>query len=229
MDIETNRKFFDLKHRKKVRTLYRIGAPISIIGVLMVGIGSMAFIYPLMLGGVAVLVVGVPVLAVASSWKVKEADILTIMDRERKQFKENSEDKLNFPGDLAANALMMVGCEASRQGGHDLPAKKLKSGAVVAPVMTCTYLYIKRDRVVVFSHHYSIVEDYKADETTEIRFSEFTKVEVVPADNGDCKGYSFRFLNGNDVVFSAPLQLDDYTIDSFAQTIMHTKERVNRR
>ena len=229
MDFETNRKFFDLKHRKKVRTLNRIGAPISIAGVLMVGIGSIAFIYPLMLAGVAVLVVGVPILAVASSWKVKEADIITIMDRERKQFKQDSEDKLNFPGDLAANALMLVGSDVSRQSGHGLPAKKLKSGAIVAPVMTCTYLYIKRDRVVVFSHHYSIVEDYKEDEKIEILFSDFTKADVVPADNGDCKGYSFRFLNGNDVVFSAPLQLDDYTIDSFAQTIMHTKERANRR
>lgn len=229
MDFETNRKFFDLKHRAKVRTLNRIGAPISILGVLMVGLGSITMIYPLMLGGVAVLVVGVPILAVASSWKVKEVDILDIVERERKQFKQDAEEKLNFPGDLAANGLMLVGNEASRQGGHGLPAKKLKSGAILAPVTTCTYLYVKRDRVAVFTHHFSVVEDYKEDAKVELLFSEFNKCDVVPADNGDCKGYSFRFLNGNEVVYSAPLQLDDYTIDSFAQNIVHTKERVGRR
>ena len=228
MDFQTNRKFFDLKHRKKVRMMNRIGLPITAVGALMVAAGSLID-FMIMLAGWPVLIVGVPILAVASSWKVREADMLDIVERERKQFKQDSEDKLNFPGDLAANALMLVGCEASRQDGHGLPAKKLKSGAIMAPVMTLTHLYVKRDRVVIYNRHFSIVEEYKADETTEILFSEFTKVEVVPADNGDCKGYSFRFVNKNDVVYSAPLQLDDYTIDSFAENIVHTKERANRR
>ena len=228
MDFETNRKFFDLKHRKKVRIMKRIGAPITIIGALLVAGGSLID-FMLKMAGWPVLIVGVPILAIASSWRVKEADILDIVERERKQFKQDSEEKLGFPGDLAANALLLTGCDTAVQKDNGLPAKKLKSGAILAPVVTFTHLYIKRDRVIVFTRHFAITEEYTEETKTELRFSEFDKTEVVPADNGDCKGYSFRFLNKGEVIFAAPVQLDDYTIDSYAENIIHTKERVGRR
>lgn len=231
MDFETNRKFFDLKHRKKVRIMKRIGAPIALVGAVLLGISSIGgfdLIF-LMIPAWILLIIGVPILAIASSWRVKEADILDIVERERKQFKQDSEEKLGFPGDLAANALLLTGCDATVQKDNGLPAKKLKSGAILAPVVTFTHLYIKRDRVIVFTRHFAITEEYTEETKTELRFSEFDKTEVVPADNGDCKGYSFRFLNKGEVIFAAPVQLDDYTIDSYAENIIHTKERVGRR
>ncbi len=228
MDFETNRKFFDLKHRQKVRTLKRIGAPIALVGALMIAIGSLGM-FPLMMAGWPVVIVGVPIWAIASSWRVKEADILDIVERAKKQFKQDSEEKLDYPGDLAANALLITGCDAACQKDYGLPTKKLKSGAILAPVVTFTHLYVKRDRVIIFTRHFSIVEEYVEDVKKEILFSEFDKAAVVAADNGDCKGYSFRMTNKDEVVFEAPAFLEDYTVDSYAQNLLHLKERASRR
>ena len=95
--------------------------------------------------------------------------------------------------------------------------------------MTFTHLYVKRDRVIIFTRHFSIVEEYVEDVKKEILFSEFDKAAVVAADNGDCKGYSFRMTNKDEVVFEAPAFLEDYTVDSYAQNLLHLKERASRR
>lgn len=228
MDFETNVKFFDLKHRKKVKTLKRIGLPIAFAGGLSAIIGSFGM-FPLMMAGMALLVVGAPIAAVASSWHVKETDILDIVELQKKEFKQDCEEKLDYPGDLASNAILLTGCDAACQKDNGLPAKKLKSGATLAPVVTFTYLYIKRDRVQVFTRHFAITEEYVEEKKQEILFSEFTKTAVVAADNGDCKGYSLCISNQNETVFAAPVLMEDYTIDAFAQNILHTKERVGRR
>lgn len=228
MDFETNIKFFDLKHRKKVRIMKRIGMPITVVGALMVVLGSFGM-WAMMMAGWPLLIVSVPIVAIASSWNVKENDILDLVEEQKKEFKQYCEEKLDYPGDLAANAILLTGCDAACQKDNGLPTKKLKSGAMLAPVVTFTYLYIKRDRLVIFTRYFAITEDYVEDKKQEVFFSEFDKVAVVAADNGDCKGFAFRISAKDEVVFSAPVLLEDYTIDSYAQNILHTKDRAGRR
>ena len=155
MDFETNAKFFDPKHRNKVKLLTRIGAPITAVGILLVAGGSLITM-ALMFAGWPLLIVGVPILAVASSWRVKEEVILDIIDLKKKEFKQYCEEKLDYPGDLAANAILLTGCDSACQKDNGLPAKKMKSGAILAPVVTFNYLYIKRDRVMTFTRHFAI-------------------------------------------------------------------------
>lgn len=231
MDYETNRKFFELKHRKKVRMMKNVGMPITIIGAILLAVSSIGGfgLRFLMFPAWGILIVGVPILAIATSLRVKEADILDIVETHRKEFKQDCEEKLDYPGDLSANALLLTGCEAEKQRETGLPSKKLKSGAILAPLVTFTHLYIKRDRVVVFTRRFSIVEEYQEDEKLEVLFSEFDNADVVAAENGDCKGCALRLTNKGEVVLSAPVLLEDYNIDSFAQNILHAKERSSRR
>lgn len=231
MDYATNRKFFDLKHRKKVKILQNIGMPITFVGALLLAVSSIGGfgLFFLMFPAWILLIVGVPIAVVSASLRVKEADIMDTVETRRKEFKQDCEEILDYPGDYSTNALMLAGCEANKQTDTGLPTRKLKSGAILAPLVTFTHLYIKRDRVMVFTRRFSLVEEFQEDEKQEFLFSEFDNVSVATADNGDCKGMAFCLTRQAETVFTAPIFMEDYAIDSFAESILHTKERASKR
>lgn len=229
MDYATNRKFFDLKHNKKVKILMCIGTPFVALGAAMLVISSIPGLglrflmwlcwYPL--------IVGVPILAVAFSLRVKESDMLDLVEKQKKEFFEEFEEKMDFPTDFSANSILLSGCDDTQEVGN-LPPHKLKSGVYLYPVVTLTALYIKKDRLCAMTRRFSLIEEMQADESGEIRLSELDGAEVVSEGNNDSKKFSFRVMNGAEVLLSAPLFADDYNKDQFAENILHTKQRRSR-
>ena len=223
MDYSTNQKFFDAKHNKKVRILKNIGMPLTVVGGVMMAISSIPGLglFALMYFCWFPLIAGVPVLAVAFSLRVKESDILDLVDTHKQEFKRDAEEKLDYPNDLSTASILLTGCEKD----PDSVSKKLKSGATLYPKVTMTHLYIKKDRVTVQTRIFSLCEELVENKTVEIGFSEFTNVQVQDLSEGDHKAYAFALQNGNETVFSAPIFADDYTVDQFAENILHTKSR----
>lgn len=223
MDYSTNQKFFDAKHNKKVKILKNIGMPFTVVGAAMLAISSIPGLglqflmwfcwYPL--------IIGVPVLAVAFSLRVKESDMLDLVDNHKREFKQDAEEKLDYPGDLSTASMLLVGCEKD----PDSVCKKLKSGVMFYPKVTMTHLYIKKDRVTAQIRRFSLCEEFVENKTVEIGFSEFTEAKVVDISEGEHKACAFRLLCGEEVVFSAPVFADDYTLDQFAENILHAKTR----
>lgn len=229
MDYATNRKFFDLKHNKKVKILMYIGTPFVALGAAMLAISSVPGLglrflmmlcwYPL--------IVGVPLLAVAFSLRVKESDMLDLVETRKKEFFKDFEEKMDFPTDFSSNSILLSGCDDTQDTG-DLPPRKLKSGVYLYPVVTLTALYIKKDRLCTMIRRFSLIEDMQAEENSEILFSELDQAAVVTEGDADSKKFAFRVMNGEEIVFSAPLFADDYTEEQFAENILHTKERRGR-
>lgn len=223
MDYSTNQKFFDAKHNKKVRILKNIGIPFTVLGGAMLAISSIPGLglqylmffcwYPL--------IVGVPVLAVAFSLRVKESDMLDLVDTHKQEFKRDAEEKLDYPNDLSTASILLTGCAKD----PDSVSKKLKSGATLYPKVTMTHLYIKKDRVTAQTRTFSLCEEFTENKMVEIGFSEFTDVKVVDLTEGEHKAYAFCLMNGDETVYSAPLFADDYTVDQFVESILHTKSR----
>lgn len=223
MDYSTNQKFFDAKHNKKVKILKNIGMPFTVAGAVMLAISSIPGLglqylmffcwYPL--------IVGVPVLAVAFSLRVKESDMLDLVDNHKREFKLDAEEKLDYPGDLSTASILLTGCEKD----PDSVSKKLKSGATLSPKVTMTHLYIKKDRVTAQIRTFSLCEESIENKTVEVAFGEFTDAKVADISEGDYKGCAFCLQNGDETVFSAPVFADDYTVDQFAENILHAKSR----
>lgn len=229
MDYATNRKFFDLKHNKKVKILMYIGTPFVVLGAAMLAVSSIPGLglrflmmlcwYPL--------IVGVPVLAVAFSFRVKESDMLDLVEVRKKEFFKDFEEKMDFPTDFSSNSILLSGCDDTQEAG-DLPPRKLKSGVYLYPVVTLTAMYIKKDRVCTMTRRFSLIEEMQTDESSEILLSALDGASVVSEGSNDSKKFSFQVKNGDEVVFSAPLFADDYTEEQFAENILHTKERRGR-
>ena len=223
MDYSTNQKFFDAKHNKKVKILKRIGMPLTVVGGIMMavssipGLGLMALMYFCWFP----LIAGVPVLAVAFSLRVKESDMLDLVDDHKREFKQDAEEKLDYPNDLSTASILLTGCNRDTES----VSKKLKSGVTLYPKVTMTHLYIKKDRVTAQIREFSLCEEFASNKLVEIPFSEITATKVVDVSEGEFKGYQFRLLDGEKVVFSTPAFADDYTLDQFAETVLHAKSR----
>jgi hypothetical protein len=223
MDYTTNQKFFDAKHNKKVKILKRIGMPITVIGGILMAISSIPGLglYVLMYFCWFPLIIGVPILAVSYSLRVKESDMLDLIENQKREFKLDAEEKLDYPNDLSSASILLVGCEKDPES----LSKKLKLGVTLYPRVTLTHLYIKKDRVTAQTRTFSLCDDGVENKMVEVAFSEFDAVKVVDVSEGDHKGCAFRLLCGEDVVFSAPVFADDYTLDQFADSVLHAKSR----
>ena len=223
MDYSTNQKFFDEKHNKKVKILKRIGMPITVVGAVLMAISSVPGLglYFLMYFCWFPLIIGVPILAVSYSLRVKESDMLGLVDDHKREFKRDAEEKLDYPNDLSTASIVLVGCEKD----PDSVSKKLKSGSTLYPKVKMTHLYIKKDRVTVQTRVFSLCEEFVENKTVDIHFSEITAAKVVDKSEGDYKSFDFCLFDGDQVVFRAPVFADDYSLDQFAENILHTKSR----
>lgn len=224
MDFATNQKFFDPKHNKKVKLLMCIGTPLTLIGAFMLAAGSLRGLglwffmricwFPL--------IAGVPLLAVAFSLRVKESDMLDIIDDRKREFREYCEEKLDYPGDLAANAILLSGCEEAPDA--ESPSRKLKSGVILTPVVTLSYLYIRRDRLTVFTRRFSLCEEMEETKTADVALDDIDQAGVVTLSESP-KAFAFRLTKDGETVYSAPLFADDYTEEQFGESILHAKTR----
>ncbi|MBQ7827373.1 MAG: hypothetical protein IJ386_03825, partial [Clostridia bacterium] len=169
---------------------------------------------------------GGPLWAVSLSMKVKESDMLEQIDNCKRDFKEYAEDKLDYPSDLSANSLILVGSEAGTDGqSKSLPPRKLKAGGFLHPVVTFSYLYIRRDRLTVLTRRISLCEDWSEDKTVEYDYADFDGAGVEAVAGEPEKAYAFCLKRGDERIFSTPVFVDDYTEESFAEDILHAKER----
>lgn len=227
MDFSTNKKFFDPKHNKKVKFLMTIGTPLTILGAALLAFASIPGLRLWILMRICwfPLVIGVPLLAIAFSLRVKETDMMDLIDGQKRDFKEYCEDKLNYPGDLLANTILLAGCTAEDADDAVLPARKLKSGVLLTPTVTLSYLYIRRDRLTVFTRRISLCEEAVEDRLTELPFAEFDGAGVQTLSETPAKTYAFCLTQGGETVLSVPVFADDYTEDQFAENILHTKSR----
>ncbi|MBQ8289119.1 MAG: hypothetical protein IJX76_10230 [Clostridia bacterium] len=205
-----------------------MGIPLMLIGALMLVLSSFHGLGLWFLGrlGWIPLVVGGPLWAVSLSMKVKESDVMDLIDTSKRDFKEYCEDKLNYPSDLSANSLILVGS----QSGEDeqsklLPPRTLKAGGLLYPVVTLAYLYIRRDRLTVLTRRISLCEEWSEDKSAEYDFTDFDGAGVEPVANELGKAYAFCLKKGDEQIFSTPVLIDDYTKEAFAKDILHAKER----
>ncbi len=231
LDFETNQKFFDKKHRKKVRLLRNIGTPLSLIGAIMLAVSSirpLGLMFLMRLCWIP-LIIGVPILAVAMSLRVKETDILDIIDDQKREFKKDCEEKLDYPGDLMANSMQVAGSVTAVPAEGIPGGRRLKSDVFLTPLITLSYLYIRRDRVVVFTRRFSLCEDFVEDKMQEILLSDLDGAGVVQVSEvPNTKAYAFRITNGEEALVTLPVFTDDYTEQEFAEKILHTKARNKR-
>ncbi|MGM9646629.1 MAG: hypothetical protein ACI3YH_00660 [Eubacteriales bacterium] len=228
MDFETNRKFYNQKHRRKVKILRTVGLPLVVIGGVMLVLGSLHGLGLWILSRFCwiPLVIGGPLWAIALSMKVKESDMLDQIDSCKRDFKEFCEEKLDYPTDLSANAILLTGSESGEdEQSKLLPPRKLKAGGLLYPTVTFTYLYIRRDRLTVYTRRISLCEELCQDKAADYDFADFDGACVRALDESTVKTYAFCLTSGGEVVFTAPVFGDDYTEESFAETILHAKER----
>ncbi len=227
MDFETNRKYYDPNHRRKVKIYQNIGLPLLLVGAIVLAIASITGMM-WRLGSICLIpiLIGGPLWAVSLSMKVKEVDMLDLVDNCKRDFKEYCEDKLNYPNDLSANALLLSGSEAGNDAQSNLlPPRKLKMGGKLYPTVTFSYIYIRRDRLTIYRRRISLCEDLCEDTVTELDFSEFNGAGVQNQGTFDAKAHAFCITKGDETVYSTPVFIDDYTQQAFAENILHTKDR----
>lgn len=228
MDYGTNLKFFDGKHRKKVKLLKAIGLPLMLVGLLMLVLSSFRGMGLWFLGSFCwiPLIVGVPMWAVSLSMKVKESDMMDLVEKAKRDFKDYAEDKLNYPSDLHQNSLILIGsCQDPDGRENERQPRTLKSGGLLYPIVTYAYIYIRRDRVTVLTRRLSLCEEWSEDKAADYDFADFDGAGVQPVANDLGKAYAFCLKQGDEVIFTTPVFIDDYTKEAFAADILHAKER----
>ncbi|MBQ7354318.1 MAG: hypothetical protein IJW62_02220 [Clostridia bacterium] len=228
MDYGTNLKFFDLNHRKKVKLLKVIGIPLMLVGAVLLIVTSFGGygMWYLSTPAWGMLVIGGPLWAVSLSMKVKESDMMNLVEDAKRDFKDYAEDKLNYPSDLHQNSLILVGsCQDPDGRESERQPRTLKSGGLLYPIVTYAYLYIRRDRVTVLTRRLSLCEEWSEDKAADYDFADFDGAGVQPVANDLGKAYAFCLKQGDEVIFSTPVFIDDYTKEAFAADILHAKER----
>ena len=232
MDFATNLKFFDPKHRKKVHLLNRIGLPLMLIGGVLLIFSSfggygMWYLTTLSWG---MIIVGGPLWAVSLSLRVKEAEMLDLVEDAKRDFKEYCDDKLDFPADLRQNSILLVGCRPAEDApGAELHPRRLKSGGLLYPTVTLSLLYIRRDRVTVLTRRVSLVEEWVEDKAKDFDFSELDGAGVQTGEtlykNVTVRTYAFHLTCGGQSLYDTPVFTDDYAKEEFANNILHAKSR----
>lgn len=232
MDFGTNQKFFDIKHRKKVHLLNYIGLPLLLAGgVLLVfsSFGGFGLWYFTMVAW-SMILIGGPLWAISLSLRVKEADMTDLVDNAKRDFKEYCEEKLNYPGDLSQNSIILVGSrQESDAPMSQLHPRRLKSGGLLYPTVTFAYLYIRRDRVTVLTRRISLVEEWMEDKTSDFTLSAIESAGVQSGQTlykgNPVKTYAFHLMGDGESLFDTPVFIDDYNQESFAKDILHAKSR----
>ncbi len=232
MDFATNQKFFDVKHRKKVHLLNYVGLPLMLAGgVLLVfsSFGGYGLWYFTMVAW-SMIIIGGPLWAISLSLRVKEADMVDLVDRAKRDFKEYCEEKLDYPGDLSQKSIILVGSRIEADAPmSELHPRRLKSGGLLYPTVTFSYLYIRRDRVTVLTRRISLVEEWVEDKTAEFDLSVIASAGVqhgqVQYKGNPVKTHAFHLMGDEGSLMDTPVFIDDYTQESFANDILHAKTR----
>ena len=232
MDFATNLKFFDPKHRSKVHILNRIGLPLMLVGAVLLifsSFGGYGMWYLTMLAW-GMLIIGGPLWAISLSLRVKESDMLDLVENAKRDFKEYCDDKLDYPGDLRQNSILLVGSRpASDAPMGDLHPRRLKSGGLLYPTVTMAFLYIRRDRVTVLTRRISLVEEWIEDKAADFDLSVLDAAGVQMSEtlykDAPVRTYAFHLMGDGESLYDAPVFTDDYAKEEFAQNILHAKSR----
>ena len=232
MDFATNLKFFDPKHRKKVHLLNNIGLPLLLAGAVLLIFSSFGGygMWYLTTASWGMIIVGGPLWAVSLSLKVKETDMIGLVEDAKRDFKEYCDDKLDYPNDLRQNSIILVGSRACSDAPMgDLHPRRLKSGGLLYPTITLSFLYIRRDRVTVLTRRLSLVEEWVEDKTKEFDLSDLDGAGVQVGEthykNNPVRTYAFHLMGSGESLYDAPVFTDDYAKEEFAQNILHAKSR----
>lgn len=225
MDLENNKRFFDPANAQKVKKIIIAAIPFFAIAVVLFLIFGRRMFGILGTIELALIVIGGGLIFYAISQNVKEKEVTQYFHQARKDVRTVAADALGYPHDLENESLLFMGAVTDKLPEGAFPSKKLKDGRVITQELQFTHVYVRvKTGLAIFSRTLSLVEDKIIDEQIEIPFTDFDKAFIEPVGSGN-KANVLKIMNGKELVFSAPLFINDYAQDEFLANMLHTRER----
>lgn len=225
MDLENNKRFFDPANAQKVKKILLTAIPFLAAAVIMflVTRGRMWGIFGTI--ELVLIVIAGGLLFYAISQNVKEKEVTQYFHQARKDVRTVAADALTYPHDLENESLLFMGAVTDKLPEGAFPARKLKDGRSITQELQFTHIYVRvKEGLAIFSRTLSLVEDKIVDEQIEIPFTDFDNAFIEPVGSGN-KANLLKITKGKEVVFSAPLFINDYAQDEFLANMLHTRER----
>lgn len=225
MDYANNARFFDPANSQKVKKILISSIPFFALAVLCFIL--MRVLHMFFLSNIALipLVIGGGLLFYAFSKNVKEKEVTQYFHEARKEVRIAAGEALSYPSDLENESLLFMGAVTDKLPEGAFPARKIKDGRMLTQELQFTHIYVRvKSGLAIYSRTLSLVEEKVIDEQIELPFADFDQAVIEPVGVGN-KANILKIMKGKDVIFTAPLFINDYAQDEFLTTMLHTRER----
>ncbi len=199
MDIKRNIRFFSEKFSRNLTVLAVCGALLAVLcGLTWWFFWSAIYIEVGIFIGIA-MVIG------AVTMRPKAKDLIDQVDTARKEFYDNTADKLKYPSDFEEDSLLVWGYISGKA------EKMLKGGIRITDRVQFSLLYLKRNSLYIRTETCPLTEEGKTVDEHQLPLAGL-KIE---ADQQTC----LLTFTAQDQLLQLPIQAIDYPLEEFIAKI----------